>query len=107
MDVLQDEPVDHVGEVGGEELDVPELPVVVEGAPAPMQHDRQGYLPVDTTGVYVHVVCSLVYKCCPLWAGTFHVRGQAVVQAYVGSAGQEVVQLREVVEKGVDDVLRF
>ena len=102
MDVLQDEPVDHVGEVGGEELDVPELPVVVEGAPAPVQHDRKGYLAVDTTavnsGVYVHVGCGLVYKCFPLWARAFHVGGQAVVQAYIGSAGQEVVQLREVVE---------
>ena len=33
VNVFEDEPVDHVGEVGGEELDVPQLPVVVERTP--------------------------------------------------------------------------
>ncbi len=41
MNVLEDEPIDHVGEVGGEELDVPQLPVVVERTPTAVQHDRQ------------------------------------------------------------------
>ena len=94
--VLDEQPVDQVWEVWGEEIFVPQFPVFVESSAASVDHEGQNVV------VTFVAVCRRLSKRRKVWTSVADVWRNAVVEPDVRGARHDVVHFGEVVEQAVD-----